>query len=269
MVLEWLRNRGGGEAHDDGQPILLLQPIQILQFLVLPLLLEVKLLHDARVGMVSPAVVALIEHHEGIIRDLDVAPPQAVQEHLGDHHRYGGFLHLVQEGLAGGHVALDTFSFGYGLVLVLFAVDADHLAVEVLHLPVQLDVLIAQPLSEVPREGLVVDDRLEGDLDGLGLLLDQLYGVGQEDNLLAGAELAEIVVHGADGDPGLACAGGQVDDAVPVPGVLDEGGLEAAKSNAVFLGVCLVLFPVLDLFLVLDLLLFCHRHADVLLLIEV
>lgn len=59
-------------------------------------------------------------------------------------------------------------------------------------------------------------------------MLDQLDGVGQEDNLLAGAKFAEIVVHGANGDPSLARAGRQVDDAVPVSGVLDQCGLEAA-----------------------------------------
>ena len=182
--------------------------------------------------MVASAVVALIEHHKRVIRDLDVASPQAVEEHLRDHHRYGGLLHLIEEGLARGHVALYAFSLGDGLVFVLLAVDADHLAVQVLHLPVQLDVLVAQPLPQVSREGLIVEDGLEGDLDGLGLLLDQLDGVGEEDDLLAGAVLAEVIVHGADGDARLACAGGQVDDAVPVPRVLDEGGLETAQVDA-------------------------------------
>ena len=46
-------------------------------------------------------------------------------------------------------------------------------------------------------------------------------GVGEEDDLLAGAVLAEVVVHRTDGYSGLSCACGQVDDAVAIARVLN------------------------------------------------
>jgi hypothetical protein len=95
--------------------------------------------------------------------------------------------------------------------------------------------LVAQALPEVFCEALVGQDTLKGNLDGFCLLLDQLDGVGKKHDLLAGSELAQIVVHRTNRNTGLPSAGGQVDDAVAVPGVLDESGLEGTQTDAVFL----------------------------------
>lgn len=167
--------------------------------------------------MVSPTVVALIEDHKRVISDFDVAATQAVEEHLGDHDCDGCLLHLLQEGLTIGHQTLNPLSFGDGLIVTFLSVNADDLAIQVFHLPIQLDILIAQSLPQVAGKLLIPENGLKGDLDSLSLLLDQLDGVGQKDDLLACSELAEVVIHGADGDTGLSCTGGQVDDTVAVP----------------------------------------------------
>ena len=64
----------------------------------------------------------------------------------------------MEEGLAVGHQALYPFAFGDGLVFVAFSVDADDLAIEILDLPVELDVLAAQSLSQISGKGLIPDD---------------------------------------------------------------------------------------------------------------
>lgn len=90
--------------------------------------------------------------------------------------------------------------------------------------------------------------------------------VGQEDNLLAGSELAEVIVHGADGDPGLARTSRQADNAVSVARVLDEGGLEAPQVHLhslrwPTLHLLFLLLYLLFVFKLLILLLDVHRHV--------
>lgn len=122
----------------------------------------------------------------------------------------------MQEGLTVGHQTLNPLPLSDGLIITFLPVDADDLAVQVLHFPIQLDVLVAQSLPQIAGEVLIPEDGLERDLDGLSLLLNQLDGVGQKDNLLACSELAKVVIHGTDGNTGLPCTSRQVDDAVSV-----------------------------------------------------
>ncbi len=142
VVFEGLGDGGGSEAHDNGKPVFVLESVGLLKLLALFLLLKVELFHYSGVGMVAATVMALVEHHEGVVSDLDVPSPQAVEEHLRNHDSNSGLLHFLQEGFAVGHVSFDALPLGHRLVLALLSVDANDLTVEVLGLPVELYVLV-------------------------------------------------------------------------------------------------------------------------------
>lgn len=68
-------------------------------------------------------------------------------------------------------------------VLTPFPVHTNHLIIQVLLTPFELNIVSSQFMPQVLSETLVVYNSTQGLLNSLGLLLDQLNSISQKNNL--------------------------------------------------------------------------------------
>lgn len=179
--------------------------------------------------MVPPTVMTLIEHHKRIVRQLYVTPTQTIQKHLGYHHSYSSLFHLVQKLFLCRQVSLNPLSSSNSGVLTPFPVHTNHLIVQVLFTPFELNIVTSQFLSQILSETLVVYNGTQGLLNSLGLLLDQLNSIGQKDNLFTSTVLTKIVVHRTYSNTSLTSTRRQVNNTVTVTTALNQSSLERTQ----------------------------------------
>lgn len=91
--------------------------------------------------MISSAMMTLIEDHEGVISQFDVASPEAVQKHLRNHDSDCSFFHLVQKFFFACKISFNPFSLGDCGIFASFSVNTDHLVMQIFFSPVELNIV--------------------------------------------------------------------------------------------------------------------------------
>ena len=172
--------------------------------------------------MIPLTMMTLIKDNEREVTELDEPPPETVQKHLTNNNNDRRILKLVHELLPTNNTTLNLLLLRLTELIIPLPMHARHLLADPLPRPPQVDFVPVVLHVQLLAQGLVLDDAVKVGFYGLGLLFDQLDGVGQEDDFLL-LGVGQVVVHGGDGDARLAQACGQVDYAVAVLALLEQG----------------------------------------------
>lgn len=227
-----LGNRGGCQSHDNRLFNLLLSLFHLFLHLSWQFFLtEVKFSHNSCIWMITTTVMALIKNNKWELFNVEIAPSQAVQKHLRNHHNDIWISHRFQHFLFIGEFWFDPFSSRHAYFISFFSVDAAHFVFDIFNFPVNFTLVLPEFWCNL----FVDDDFLEIPLNRISLLFDQLDGIGQEDNLFLLSLFAQIVVHGGNRNQSLTLSCRQVNDPIFIQWTIEKNVLITVQVYLLFL----------------------------------